>query len=370
MEVNFILAQLGRIVIGSIVGIIVIKTLFKNSIGFRIGIIMIVLSILISTSTRISAMGYYNETISTILTICYAFTALYLVYSILKKPLTNLKQKVEELSNGSLSIVVEKTDSKNELGELNNSLLVLLTNLRSVVIEIDRNAEMIKNVTDEISNTSEQLSQGANEQASATENISQTMEQMTSNIQQNTDNAKATEQVSKKVQAGVSDVSDKSGKSVAANTLISEKIGIINDIAFQTNILALNAAVEAARAGEQGRGFAVVAAEVRKLAERSQFAAEEIVGLSDNSKELSDKAGESLISIMPEIQKTAHLIQEITSASIEQNAGAVQVNNAIQKLNQVAQRNAVTSKELTNTAERLDTQAQRLKEAISYFKMD
>ncbi len=166
------------------------------------------------------------------------------------------------------------------------------------------------------------------------------------------------------------DVKEKSEKATNANLLINDKIVIISDIALQTNILALNAAVEAARAGEHGKGFAVVADEVRKLAERSKLAAEEIVALSVNAKDLSDKASYSLSAIVPDIEKTVSLIKNITHASIEQSSGLRQVNSATQQLNQIAQQNAATSEELANTAEEMELQAEKLTKSVFYFKLD
>ncbi|MFO8021805.1 MAG: methyl-accepting chemotaxis protein, partial [Perlabentimonas sp.] len=208
------------------------------------------------------------------------------------------------------------------------------------------------------------------EQASSAEEVSSSMEQMAANIQQNTDNAQQTEKITINVSQGVEKVGNASKESLESIKNIAEKINIINDIAFQTNILALNAAVEAARAGEHGKGFAVVAAEVRKLAERSKLAADEIVTLATSSVTVTEEASELMANLVPEIEKTAKLVQEISAASIEQNSGSDQINSAIQQLNQVTQQNAAASEELATSSEELSSQAEQLKDLIGYFKVD
>jgi len=196
------------------------------------------------------------------------------------------------------------------------------------------------------------------------------MEEMTSNIQQNTDNAQETEKISTKAAESIRSGNEAAQNSVQSMKDIAEKISIINDIAFQTNILALNAAVEAARAGEHGKGFAVVASEVRKLAERSAEAASEIDEKSKSGVQISKQAGEQLQEVVPEIEKTSRLVQEITAASNEMTSGADQVNSAIQQLNQVTQQNAASSEELATSAEELSSQADQLKQVTSFFKLD
>jgi methyl-accepting chemotaxis protein len=213
------------------------------------------------------------------------------------------------------------------------------------------------------------MSQGSTEQAAAAEEASSSMEQMASNIRQNADNAQQTEKIAQKAAEDAKDGGQAVTDAVKAMKQIAEKISIIEEISRQTNLLALNAAIEAARAGEHGKGFAVVAAEVRKLAERSQEAAGEITQLSGSSVEVAERAGGMLEKLVPDIQKTAELVREISAASSEQNSGAVQINKAIQQLDQVTQQNASSSEEMASTSEELAGQAESLQEAISYFRI-
>jgi methyl-accepting chemotaxis protein len=194
------------------------------------------------------------------------------------------------------------------------------------------------------------------------------MEQMGANIKQNNDNALQTEKIALKAAEDAQEGGKAVTETVAAMKEIAGKISIIEEIARQTNLLALNAAIEAARAGEHGKGFAVVASEVRKLAERSQKAAGEISQLSASSVGIAEKAGQLLVRIVPDIQKTAELVQEISAASGEQTSGAEQINKAITQLDQVIQENAAGAEELSSTAEELNSQAEQLQTAMSFFK--
>jgi methyl-accepting chemotaxis protein len=196
------------------------------------------------------------------------------------------------------------------------------------------------------------------------------MEEMTSSIQQNADNAQQTNKIAAKAASDTQASGDAVGKTVSAMKEIAEKISIIEEIARKTDLLALNAAVEAARAGEHGKGFAVVASEVRKLAERSQTAAAEISKLSSGGVTLAEGAGQMLIKLVPDIRKTADLVQEISAASTEQNSGTAQINQAIQQLDQVIQQNSAASEEMASTAEELTSQAEQLQSTIAFFKID
>ena len=243
--------------------------------------------------------------------------------------------------------------------------MILLNNVRNIVSTISMSAENVASGSQELSTTAEQMAQGATEQAASAEQASSSMEEMAANIRQNSENAQETQAIALRV----ADEAVRGGEAVSdtvhAMKQIADKISIIEEISRQTNMLALNAAIEAARAGEHGKGFAVVADAVRKLAERSQSAAGEISNLSSTSVEVAENAGEMLTRIVPEIRKTAELIQEINSSSSEQNSGAEQINDALIQLDQVIQQNSEGSEEMASTAEELASQAEQLKEAIS-----
>ncbi len=283
-----------------------------------------------------------------------------------------LKQGVEfakALGTGDLQATVD-IDQNDEIGELANALREMIVKLREIISRVFENSQQIGETGETMNSKARQLAQGASDQASSTEEVSSSMEEMVSNIQQNTDNAQQTEKIALTASSGISKVRDAAELSIQSIKTIAEKISIVNDIAFQTNILALNAAVEAARAGEHGRGFAVVAAEVRKLAERSKLAADEIQILARSSVQATEESGKLLVAIAPEIEKTAKLVQEITAASVEQNAGVDQINNSIQQLNTITQQNAVVSDEITRNAKALHDLADELRDTISFFKLD
>ncbi len=292
-----------------------------------------------------------------------------LVANSIAKPIKYLSDVILKISEGDLTQAINAKNSKDEVGLSLLALEKMSTNLKQVIANIVRSTEGINTASGEINVSSQRLSEGASEQASAVEEISSSMEEMVANIQQNTDNAKQTEKIAETASKEVINGSDAADQTVGSMKIIADKISIIGEIARQTNILALNAAVEAARAGEHGRGFAVVAAEVRKLAERSQTAANEINAVSFSSVDIAQKSGELLKRIVPNIQRTADLVQEIASASAEQNSGADQINNAIQQLNQAVQQAAATAEELAAGAEELNSQADYMRELVSFFKL-
>lgn len=278
----------------------------------------------------------------------------------------------ETVAEGDLTVKIDQslTGQHDEIGQLARAMEKMIIKLKDVIGSVVTGSDNIAAASQQMSSTAQEMSQGGTEQASSAEEVSSSMEEMAANIQQNTDNARQTEKIAKHAESGIMESSKASEQAVGAMRDIAEKITIIGEISRQTNILALNAAVEAARAGEHGKGFAVVAAEVRKLAERSQVAAAEIDKLSKFGVGISEEAGRKLAEIVPEIQKTSQLVQEIAAASIEQTSGADQVNSAIQQLNQVTQQNAAASEEMATSSEELASQADQLLEMVSYFKLD
>ncbi len=296
----------------------------------------------------------------------------YVVSNTISGTIKKLTTVLQELSRGKLSFTTQENieSRKDELGALYRATSDLTKKLKELIKSVKFSAHSISEAGKMLLASSHELSEGASEQASSAEEVSSSMEQMVANIQQNTENSKQTETISKQTADGVEKVGKASGQSLGSVKEIAGKISIINDIALQTNLLALNAAVESARAGEYGKGFAVVAAEVRKLAERSKVAADDIQKLSKSSLSITEEAGKAMQELIPEIQKNSRLIQEITAASLEQNSGAEQVNNAIQQLNSVTQQNASTAENLAGNAEKLNEFAGNLNKQIAYFQVD
>jgi methyl-accepting chemotaxis protein len=272
------------------------------------------------------------------------------------------------MADGNLTMDID-VPSRDELGQLLLSMKNMLGKLKNVVVEVKSATENVAAGSQELSSAADQMAQGASEQAASVEEVSSSMEQMAGSIKQNADNAQQTEKIAMRTAEDAAKGGEAVSKTVSAMREIADKITIIEEIARQTNMLALNAAIEAARAGVHGKGFAVVADAVRKLAERSQSAAAEIGTLSGSSVAIAESAGEMLNKIVPDIRRTAELVQEINAASNEQSTGVAQINLAIQQLDQVIQLNASSSEEISSTAEELAAQAEQLKDAISFFNI-
>ncbi len=287
--------------------------------------------------------------------------------NVLIEAINTITNAAKEVADGNLMVVLKERSPEDDLM---HALSDMVKKLVEVVNNVKSAADNVASGSQQLSAAAQEMSEGATEQAASAEEVSSSMEEMSSSIKQNADNSSQTEKIAIKSASDAQSGGKAVAETVSAMKEIATKINIIEEIARQTNLLALNAAIEAARAGEHGKGFAVVAAEVRKLAERSQKAAGEIGHLSASSVEVAEKAGEMLNKMLPDIQKTAELVQEISASSSEQDSGADQINQAIQQLDKVIQQNASASEEMASTSEQLSVQAEQLKEIIDFFKVD
>tara|TARA_R110002167_G_scaffold310429_1_gene515293 strand:- start:14561 stop:16279 length:1719 start_codon:yes stop_codon:yes gene_type:complete len=273
----------------------------------------------------------------------------------------------ERIASGDLDFEID-TKGKEAVGIL-AAMISMQAKLIEVISDIKHNSLSIEHAATQISSTAEALSQATSEQAASVEETSASIEQMGASINQNSENAQVTDGIASSSAGSAGEGGEAVAETVNAMRKIAERISIIEDIAYQTNMLALNAAIEAARAGEHGKGFAVVAAEVRKLAERSQVASAEISDLSTSSVKVAERAGELLEQMLPDINKTAELVQEISVSSEEQSSGVNQINVAVQQLDIVTQQNAASAEELAATSAGLQNQSQELQQSVSYFKL-
>lgn len=275
---------------------------------------------------------------------------------------------LEALAEGDLSQRITN-EYEGTFGLLKDASNTTAEKLAQTISSVRSAAEALGSASSELSATAQTLSGSASTQASSVEKTSASIEEMNASISQNTENSKVTDSMASKAVKEASQGGEAVKETVHAMKQIANKIGIIDDIAYQTNLLALNAAIEAARAGEHGKGFAVVATHVRKLAERSQIAAQEIGELASSSVVMAERAGKLLDEIVPSISKTSDLVQEITAASMEQSVGVNQINDAMDKLNQITQQNASAAEELASTAEEINGEAEELAQLMTFFRL-
>ncbi|WP_289054690.1 methyl-accepting chemotaxis protein [Carboxylicivirga marina] len=341
---------------------------YTEKIGELIDIQLEISSEIMDDSERLYESTMLQTIIILIIAVILAMVIAYTIIKSITSQLGGEPVEVEhiagEIAKGNLSIKVER----NRIGAM-KSLMTMIENLQSIVSRIRDNASVINAASQQQSNSSQQISSGANEQAASTEEVSSSMEEMAANIQQNTENAIKTREMSQNAALEMAKVSQASEESMKAVQNIYSKINVVVEIAEKTDLLAINAAVEAARAGDEGRGFAVVAAEVRKLAERSQKAANDIVELAENGMKLTEQSTSMLKQIVPDVQNTSDLVNEIATASQEQDTGASQVNNAVQQLGSVTQQNAAAAEEMATSSEEMSMQANELEEITSYFQL-
>lgn len=285
------------------------------------------------------------------------------------RPLTLLSQNAERIAAGDLTVEIEDSKTNDEIGLISRKMADVVLAFREIVKSIQAGATNILAASGQISNGAQQLAMGSSEEAAAVEEVTASVEEITAAISQNRENAQLTERMSQAVSDAMRANESKGDAAAGVVQAIASKIGVVSDIADQTNILALNAAVEAARAGEHGRGFAVVASEVRKLAELSQKAAVEITALARESMESGMVANEALKSLVPKTDHSTQLVREIAVSCLEQANGANQINEAMQRLNTRTQSNSALSEELATSAEEMTSQAEALREAVGAFKV-
>lgn len=280
-----------------------------------------------------------------------------------------MAETIEEISEGNLLVSLE-VKQKDEIGNMGRSMQKMITNLTQLVERIKDGAQNISNASKEVSSSADAIAQGANEQASSTEEISSSMEQMAASISQNSLNARQAEAIAVSASSNVNRVTSTFDETLKSLRVITDKINIIHEIAEKTDLLAVNASIEAAKAGEHGKGFAVVASEVRNLAVRCRDAADEIDKISAQTMSASNESGKMLSGLIPEIQKTASLIQEIAASSTEQDIGAQQINEALSQLNNITQQNSAASEELAASANALEDLSVKLNETTSFLIID
>ena len=323
-------------------------------------------------SAKASAQAYASSRriafIVLVVTLALAALAAVLVTRSITVPIGDVVRHAERIANGDLTKEIRVTNA-SETGKLQQAMLEMSAKLTRIISDVREGSGAVASAASQLSSSAQSLSQGTSEQAASVEETSSSLEEMNASITQNADYSRQMEQMATSGARTAEDSGKAVEDTVEAMKQIATKISVIEEIAYQTNLLALNAAIEAARAGDQGRGFAVVATEVRKLAERSQTAAQEISGLATKSVNVAERSGSLLKELVPAIKKTAELMQDVAAASKEQSSGVAQINKAMSQVDTVTQRNASAAEELSSTSEELAAQSEQLQQLMTFFKV-
>ncbi len=306
--------------------------------------------------------------IVSIISILFIIISAYLLSRSISKPIENVVNAIKKISNKEINFQI-KEKRKDEIGTLYNSINEINTNFRDIILNINNTAIAVSNASDQLSSASQNIADRANEQAATTEEVATSIEEMLAMINLNSQNAEITGQSSEKSANEMKLSNEFFVKAINSVITISKKILIITEIANKIDILSINAAIEAAHAGEVGKGFSVVANEIRRLADKTKIASNEINKLSQDGQNISKIAGEKLKNVIPEIIKSAELVNKIVSAGKEQQIGAESVNISVQQLTEITNENSASAEEMSASAEELSAQAQQLKELISVFKI-